>query len=121
MRMRGFTLLEVLVAMAIFALAGLALGKAMTSHLQGIDELKTQTFAGWVASNQLSELQRSKQWPPKNNQKGSVKMADTTWYWRHIVSETAEARMRMVEIQVSRDESFGDIDTRLSSFVVSPQ
>ncbi len=121
MKKRGFTLLEVLVAMAIFALAGIALGSAATEHLRSLDLLKTQTFAAWVASNRLTEVHLEAQWPPQENKKGNVEMAGQRWYWQQKVSKTADDNMRMVEVSVARDEAMSDIAVMQSTFVSNSQ
>ena len=49
----GMTLLEVLVALFIFALTGTAIMKAASDHLTGVGQIEDITFATWVANNHL--------------------------------------------------------------------
>ena len=56
----GFTLLEVLVALAVFAVAAIALMKVSESQLQLSNRLEEKTFAHWVALNMVSEMQPTK-------------------------------------------------------------
>ena len=49
---KGFTLLEVMIALAVFALAGTALLKVAGSSLMGIGHLERSSTAQWVAANQ---------------------------------------------------------------------
>ncbi|MBC3765868.1 type II secretion system minor pseudopilin GspI [Neptunicella marina] len=111
------TLLEVMVALAIFALAGTAIMKAASEHLHSIGVLEETTYATWVANNKLAEVQLSKQWPPKNNDKGEVEMASRKWQWKQLVSKTSDDNMRMVEVEVSDSAQPEQIITSVQTFV----
>ena len=62
MKRRGFTLLEVLVALAVFASAGIALMQATAAHLNALGQLEEITLANYVAGNRLAELQLKILW-----------------------------------------------------------
>ena len=66
---QGFTLLEVLLAMAVFAIAGVSLLGAAGNNFTHINHLETKMIASWVASNQLVTSSVDQTWPPKNNKK----------------------------------------------------
>ncbi|WP_438865602.1 type II secretion system minor pseudopilin GspI [Neptunicella sp.] len=117
---KGMTLLEVMVALAIFALTGTAIMKAATEHLHGVGVLEDLTFATWVANNRLSEIHLESQWPPKNNQKGSQEMAGKTWYWQQKVLETNDKDLRMVEVNVSLNEQGQSPISSVQSFFTKP-
>ena len=85
------TLLEVMVALLIFALTGTAILKAAGDHLNNVGQIEAVTFASYVASNRLNQLQLDDTWPPKNNLKGSMEMADRTWYWQQKVTKTIDS------------------------------
>jgi general secretion pathway protein I len=101
---KGFTLIEVMLAMAVFAIAGVALLGVADNNYRHISHLEEQMFANWVASNQLVEVSLDKTWPPKNNRKGQVEMAGRTWYWQQKVIKTTNKEMRSVVIEVRLDE-----------------
>ena len=63
--MLGFTLIEVMLAMAVFAIAGVALLSAASNNARNIGHLESIMFANWVASNQLVEISLATQWPQK--------------------------------------------------------
>ena len=65
MKQKGLTLLEVMLALMIFALAGTAAVKVATEHLNGVSQIENMTFATWVANNRLTQVQLETQWPPK--------------------------------------------------------
>lgn len=113
----GFTLIEVMLAMAVFSLAGVALLGVADNNYRHISHLEEQMFANWVASNQLVELSLDKTWPPKNNRKGSVDMAGRTWYWQQKVVETANKAMREVTMEIRVDEDDELISASLVTYV----
>lgn len=117
---QGLTLLEVMVALLIFALTGTAILKAAGEHLSSVGQIESITFANWVASNRLNQLQLDNTWPPKNNLKGSMEMADRTWYWKQTVTKTNDNDLRSVTVFVGEDESYGSSVTSVTTFVAKP-
>ena len=113
----GLTLLEVMVALLIFAVTGSAILKAAGDHLSGVSLIQDTTFATWVANNRLSELQLSNKWPPKNNEKGSEEMADRTWYWSQRVEKTVDEDLLMIEVTVSDNEQRSNSVTSVTSYL----
>ncbi|GEA04622.1 type II secretion system protein GspI [Alteromonas sp. KUL17] len=116
----GLTLLEVMVALLIFALTGTAVLKAAGEHLSSVGQIESVTFANWVASNRLNQLQLDTTWPPKNNLKGTMEMADRTWYWQQTVTKTNDNDLRSVTVSVGEDESYGSSVTSVTTFVAKP-
>ena len=116
----GLTLLEVMVALLIFAVTGSAILKAAGDHLSGVGLIQDMTFATWVANNRLSELQLSTTWPPKNNEKGSEEMADRTWYWSQRVEKTVDEELLLVEVTVSDNEQRTNSVTSVTSYLAKP-
>lgn len=119
-REQGLTLLEVMVALLIFALTATSVMKAATEHLRGVGVLEDVTFATWVANNQMTGVLLDETWPPKNNDKGNTEMAGRTWYWQQRVTSTADNDMRNVEIIVSTDEAGENVVTSINTFIAQP-
>ncbi|WP_334019552.1 type II secretion system minor pseudopilin GspI [Alteromonas sp. S015] len=117
---KGLTLLEVMVALLIFALTGIAVLKAAGDHLSSVGQIESVTFANWVASNRLNQLQLDTTWPPKNNLKGTMEMADRTWYWQQTVTKTNDNDLRAVTISVGEDENYSNSVTSVTTFVAKP-
>jgi len=101
----GFTLIEVMLAMAIFAIAGVALVSTSDTHFRNLSHLETKMIANWVASNQLVEASLETKWPLKNNKKGKVEIAGREWYWLQKISKTNDQNMSAVTIEVRLDEA----------------
>lgn len=119
-KQQGLTLLEVMVALLIFALTGTAILKAAGDHLSSVGQIESVTFANWVASNRLNQLQLETTWPPKNNLKGSMEMADRTWFWQQKVTKTNDADLRSVTISVGEDQNYASSVTSVTTFVAKP-
>lgn len=96
----GFTLLEVLVALAVFAVAAIALMKVSESQLQLSNRLEEKTFAHWVALNMLTEMQAGQDWPSIGEQTGKVSMASRDWKVKIKTQATPMARVRRVDVVV---------------------
>ena len=116
-KQKGFTLLEVMLAMAVFAIAGVALLGVADNNYRHISHLEEQMFANWVASNQLVTVSLEKKWPPKNNRKGKVEMAGRTWYWQQKVTKTGNKELRSVMMEVRLDEDEELVTSSLTAFL----
>lgn len=114
---KGFTLIEVMLAVAIFAIAGTALLRASSNNLTSISYLEQKMFANWVAANRLTEVNLEKKWPPKNNLKGSVEMGGREWFWWQKVQKTEDAAMRVVTVEVRLNEADENLITSVLTFV----
>ena len=119
-RFAGLTLLEVMIALFIFAVAGTAMMKTASDHINNVGLVEEITLATWVANNQLTRVQLDDQWPPRNNQRGSEEMAGRTWYWQRTVTKTNDEDLRAVEVRVGLDETYADSVTSVTSFVAKP-
>jgi general secretion pathway protein I len=113
----GFTLIEVMLAMAVFAIAGLALLSAASNNAQNMGYLEDKMFANWVASNQLVSVNLDEAWPPKNNAKGEIKLAGRDWFWHQKVVQTTDKDMRAVTVEVRANEDEKLPLTSLTTFV----
>ncbi|MBI2381369.1 MAG: type II secretion system minor pseudopilin GspI [Gammaproteobacteria bacterium] len=106
------TLLEVLVALAVFAIAALALIQTVSETAAGVNHLEDKSYAHWVAQNQLALTQLAEQFPSTGTERGEAQMGDRTWYWSRIVKETANKDLRRVEIEVRESaEAASPIET----------
>jgi general secretion pathway protein I len=117
---RGMTLLEVMVAMVIFAITATAILKATGEHLNSVGQIEEITFASYVANNRLTEAHLESSWPPKNKQKGSQEMAGRTWYWQQQILTTSDKDFRAIEVSVSLDPEHGSSITTVTSYLAKP-
>ena len=115
-RPAGFTLIEVLVAVAVLAFAMGALISGMARYADHAAALREKTVALWVAHNRLTEIDLAPAWPATGKSDGDVEMAGVKWRWAAEVLETPDPEVRRVNITVRPDGSeTGSV--ALSSFV----
>ncbi len=100
---RGFTLLEILVALAVVAVALAALVGQASRNLENTARLRDHTLAHWVAMNVVTELQVNEEWPRLGERKGSGEMAGREWFWTLKVSSTADRNIRRLDVEVHRE------------------
>jgi len=116
-RQRGFTLLEVIVALAVIAFALAAAVSAVSGNTRNAAGLQQRTYAHWVAMNQMAELHASRQWPATRTTRGSSLLARHEWFWSMKVSDTPERNVRRVDITVRADEDDESPLVTLTGFV----
>ncbi len=97
---RGFTLIEMLVALAILAIALAAVQRAVSVSLDNAFELKQRLLASWVADNRLAELRALRVLPPTGETRGEEIQAGIRFHWQSQVSTTPNPYVERVEIRV---------------------
>ena len=118
---RGFTLIEVLVALVIITIALGALISTSGSQASSAAYLKQKSIAHWVAMNEITQLQVQKAWLDKGTKDGSSTMAGTEWYWTVTVKETEDKDSRQVEFRIFTDKDREDNVTRLTGYLSRPK
>ena len=117
---RGFTLIEVLVALAIIAI-GRAAVVAVAARSGLVDaNLQQRTFAAWVATNQMTRMRLATQWPDLGTQDGKVTLASQQWHWKATVVKTQDPDLRRVTIDVATEAKPDDSVTELIGFIGKP-
>jgi general secretion pathway protein I len=114
---RGFTLLEILAALAIVAIGIAAVTRTVQSSARTAIEAEQRTVAGWVAANQLAELRLSRQWPAARQSDHRAAMAGRTWHVRRKVVATSDPELLRVDIEVYGDEKRGAILASLFGYL----
>lgn len=98
-RPRGMTLLEVLVALAIFATAAISVIRAVTQHINTVSYLEEKMFASMVADNQLATVMLHPDKLAKTN--GKQEMAGRDWYWKVTPVSTTGDLLKAFEVNVA--------------------
>ena len=99
--LRGFTLIEILVALAIVAVALAAGMRALAQSADSASTLKSRTLALWVAQNRLANAQLADPWPAVGTSAGAAEQANARFVWRETVSATPNPAFRKIEIVVA--------------------
>ena len=118
-RIGGFTLVEVMVALAI---AGLSLAAVAASISQMVDAgsaMQERTYASWIAQNKIAEMRLANVLPEVSTASGEVEYASLEWAWRAIISETGVENLFRVDVEVSYAGS-DDIIRTVSGFIGEP-
>ncbi|MGP9802988.1 type II secretion system minor pseudopilin GspI [Rheinheimera sp. NSM] len=120
MKRNGFTLLELLVAMAIFATAGMAIMQASSAHIRSLSQLDDLTIASYIANNQMQQALLDKDWPGKEKSQQQVEMANRQWLWQQQLSKLPDDDLRLVQISVSLAETPDQVLYQLQSYKGKP-
>jgi general secretion pathway protein I len=111
---RGFTLIEVLVALVIVAVGMSALMGALSSSAKTVTYMQDKTFAEWVALNRITYLriglQSPGQVPPTGNTTGDVDYANRSWHWRQEVVASQVPGIVRIDVKVRPKEIKGGDD-----------
>jgi general secretion pathway protein I len=102
---RGFTLVEILVALAIVAVALAAGMRALSQSADAASSLKARTLALWVAENRLANAQLADPWPGIGDNDGDAVQAGMRFVWHESVSATPNGAFRKIEIAVAQPDN----------------
>lgn len=112
----GFTLVEVLLALAVIAIALTALLKATAQNIENTHRLKEKTISHWVAMQAVSMIQlRLIVLNPSQEATQVTRMLNQSWYWRAKFSATPIKTIQKIIISVSSNQS-GPFRNELTAF-----
>ncbi len=100
-RSRAFTLVEVMVALAIIALSLTAVASKMGRMIDTSNAMRERTYASWIAQNKIAELRLANVVPEVTATSGEVEYANNTWDWRAVVSESGIENLYRVDVSIS--------------------
>jgi general secretion pathway protein I len=116
-RMRGFTLIEILVALALAAVALAAGMRALAQAADGAGTLKARTLALWVAQNRLAAIQLAPDSLASANTQGQAMQAGVSFLWKVNVGGTPNPAFRRVNIVVVEAATPDYVLARLTGYV----
>ena len=118
MKDKGMTLIEVMFAMAILALAGLAILNAGSEKLRNLDRLKQQQLAMWSAEDLAIAIRLSGVQPNESVQGENFQSGGMSFYRSWQVRSTTYQDVYQLQIDVSPQENPQQILFSLASWLV---
>jgi general secretion pathway protein I len=97
---RGFTLVEVLVALMIVALGLTALMVAVSGTARTSGFLRDKTIAQWIALNRLAEVRLNVAKFGQNTDVGEVEFANRKWHYDTRYFDTSIGSMKRIVVRV---------------------
>lgn len=98
---RGFTLIEVMVALTIVAFSLTTVAASMSQMIDAANTMRDRTYASWIAQNKLTEMRLAGVFPEVSATSGEVEYANTSWEWRAVVSETGIENFRRIDVSIT--------------------
>jgi general secretion pathway protein I len=97
---QGFTLIEILVALSILAVAMTAVSRSASSGVQNAAALREHVIANWVAQNRMALHQAGSDWLPTGITTGNESQAGQDWPWQEEVIATPNPTMARIVVRV---------------------
>ena len=102
-RARGFTLLEVVIALAVVAIALLGLVRTAGLGARALSHEREATLANWVAANVLAETRLRERFPPIGRRDGRMDMGPIAFRWLLVVQASEDPAIRRLDVHVFPD------------------
>lgn len=98
---RGFTLVEIAIALAILAITLSAVTRAAHTGIETHRELRERTLAQWVARNRIAERLSAQGWLAPGTYAGREMQGGAEFIWRERVTNTPNPVLRRLDVSVA--------------------
>ena len=113
----GFTLLEILVAVAILAVALAATTRAASLATDGALQTRQRLLATWAAQNRVAEIRARGVFPPAATTRLEAQQAGLALVLEETVADTPNPAIRRVELAVAEARDPSRVLARLTAYV----
>ncbi|MCP4000356.1 MAG: type II secretion system minor pseudopilin GspI [Gammaproteobacteria bacterium] len=103
---QGFTLIEVLVALAIVIIAFMAMYGTMMQVVAATTLMQEKTIATWIAFDRITEMRVMNEFPSDNERNGELEMAGSDWVYSIKLNNAAgseNTRQVIVKVAPAQD------------------
>lgn len=115
--MKGFTLIEILIAVAILAIALAATTRAASVAMDGALETRHRLLATWAAQNRIAELRARRVFPAVATNRLNAEQAGMALVIDETVAQTPNPTIRRVDLVVAEARAPDRVLTRLTAYV----
>ncbi len=115
----GFSMVEALVALGVFAMAGVGLVQLQTHSLQVFAEVERRAIGDMLAQNRLVEIAAANLGPDLGEQTGEVTYAGRDWTWRTEIAATSDPTTLRARVLV-HDKADGLAAGDMTAFIAAP-
>ena len=113
----GFTLIEVVVALAIFAIAAMALTKVAMQYTQATSNAILRTKAQFVAQNEIALMEINREWL-QGTASNQITAQGETWQVDKKAESTISPDVQRIELQVSLfNTDQGKVETGVTTLI----
>lgn len=101
----GFTLIEVMVALAIVVVAFVAMYGSMMQVVAGVSIMQDKTLATWIAFDRITEIRVSDKFPGDSDTRDEIEMAGLEWIYtiESIPTESEDVKRLLVKVSLADD------------------
>ncbi|MFD2231749.1 type II secretion system minor pseudopilin GspI [Alkalimarinus sediminis] len=99
-RPKGFTLLEVMIALIIFGLVATVIQKTTSQTISQYERIRLKTIASWIAENKMAEMRLSDSMPQAKESKEEVEFGKDFWQVTSKVTRTSDANLNRVDLTI---------------------
>lgn len=111
---KGFTLLEVLIALAILALSAAAVLRQTHLEIKQQQNLELKSYALWMADDVLTNVMAQSQWPPLGRIEQQQTYEGQNWRVITEVQATPDPQLRKIEVSISPEQQSGNAATLIT-------
>ena len=98
---RGFTFVEVLVALIVVSLGTLAIAGQIGQAARTARMTQTKTLANWIALNKITELRLVEGVPEPSRENDEIEYAGRLWFWESEIERASDGAENFMRVEVS--------------------
>jgi general secretion pathway protein I len=117
---KGFSLLEVLIALAIISIGLLALARGSAQQIDTLAGLQETTMALWVADNVITQTRLDRETVQPGRYQGSQLMGRHEWHWDLLVQHSPDPTVLRLDVVVHGDPDRHSAVLRHTGFMKAP-